>query len=99
MLLNRLPHQPVWALQPAFAPRRFVGLLVSSVVPRSPADAAGIRPGDVVVTIDGTDATTARTLQRLMVAEAIGRPTAVGVLRNGALQVLTAVPRELEDAA
>jgi S1-C subfamily serine protease len=76
-----------------------VGLLVSSVVPRSPADTAGIRPGDVVVTIDGTDATTARTLQRLMVAEAIGRPTAVGVLRNGALQVLTAVPRELEDAA
>jgi len=76
-----------------------LGLLVSSVVPGSPADTAGIRPGDVVVSIDGTEATTARTLQRLMVAEAIGRPTDVGVLRNGALHVLTAVPRELEDAA
>ena len=75
------------------------GLLVSGVVPESPAADAGIRPGDIVVSVDGVDAKSATELQKLMVAEAIGRPVEITVLRNASSISLRAVPRELEEAA
>ena len=71
------------------------GLRVSEVVPGAPAARAGLRPGDMLVSAAGKPVASAQDLQRLMFAEAIGRPLEITVLRNGALVDVIAEPSEL----
>jgi S1-C subfamily serine protease len=73
------------------------GVAVAGVVTGSPAARAGIRPGDVVLDIDGTPVPTTGDLQRLMVAEAIGTPVIIRVLRDGTVHVLATSLDELRD--
>jgi len=69
------------------------GATVVAVLPGSPAQAAGLRPGDVIVSIDGTAATTARAL--VVAVEAYApRSTVHLVIRRGAAQVRMAVVLE-----
>src|SRR6266540_1275552 len=75
---------------------RSAGLEVVEVVPGSPAARAGLRREDLVVDVDGVPITDAGDLQRLMLAEAIGRPLRVRVFRGGELLDLTVVPVELQ---
>ena len=74
---------------------RKTGLRVSQVVPGSPADRAGLRAGDLLLTAAGQPVEKAQDLQRLMFAEAIGKPFAITVMRNGALVDVIAQPSEL----
>jgi S1-C subfamily serine protease len=74
---------------------RKTGLRVSQVVPGSPADRAGLRAGDLLLTVAGQPVEKAQDLQRLMFAEAIGKPFAITVMRNGALVDVIAQPSEL----
>jgi S1-C subfamily serine protease len=67
-------------------------------VSRGPADRAGLRPGDLLLTAAGEEVATAQDLQRLMFAEAIGRPLPITVMRNGALVDVIAEPSELVSA-
>jgi serine protease Do len=69
---------------------------VVEVVPGSPADRAGIRAEDLILAVNGTTITRVEDLQRLMVAELIGVPVAVRVLRAGRLVELELVPAELD---
>jgi S1-C subfamily serine protease len=71
------------------------GVLVSEAVQDGPAARAGIRYGDLLVRANGRPIEDATTLQRLMVAAAIGRDIELTVIRNGALVDVIAVPREL----
>jgi len=71
------------------------GLQVAGVSEHSPAEAAGIHPGDIVVELDGTRIVTTTAVQRLMVEDAIDRPIEITLWRNGALVDVIAVPREL----
>ncbi|MFF5261475.1 S1C family serine protease [Actinomadura viridis] len=71
-------------------------LRVAEVVPGSPAGRAGLRPGDLVLTAGGAPVSHAQSLQRLMFAEAIGRPLQITVLRNGAMVDVIAEPVELD---
>ncbi|MDQ1710122.1 MAG: hypothetical protein QOG49_1507 [Frankiaceae bacterium] len=73
------------------------GVAVAGVVAGSPAARAGIRPGDVVLDIDGTPVPTTGDLQRLMVAEAIGTPVVIRVLRDGTVLELGTNLDELRD--
>jgi S1-C subfamily serine protease len=73
------------------------GLQVASVVPGSPAAKAGLRRGDIVVSVDGQHVVTATAIQRLMVEDAIARRIEMTVWRNGALVDVFVVPRELAD--
>jgi S1-C subfamily serine protease len=87
-------------LPPALADKlgRRTGLRVAQVMSGSPADSAGLRVGDIVLSVDGQDTVTSTAVQQLMVENAIGRRLEVTVWRNGALVDVIAVPRELTDA-
>jgi S1-C subfamily serine protease len=74
---------------------RKTGLRVSQVVSGSPADRAGLRAGDLLLTAAGKPVEKAQDLQRLMFADAIGKPFAITVMRNGALVDVIAQPSEL----
>jgi S1-C subfamily serine protease len=86
------PVAPVW--RPRLGGRA-TGLRVSSVVSQGPADRAGLRRGDLLLTAAGHEVATAQDLQRLMFAEAIGRALPITVMRNGALVDVIAEPTEL----
>jgi S1-C subfamily serine protease len=72
-----------------------LGLRVVEVVPGGPAARAGIHEGDLMLTAAGQPVASAQALQRLMLADAIGRRLPVTVVRNGALVDLVATPVEL----
>ncbi len=74
---------------------RTSGLRVSEVVPAGPAARAGLRPGDLLLTAGGQPVARAQDLQKLMFSDAIGRPLAITVMRNGALVDVIAQPSEL----
>ena len=71
------------------------GIAVLGVVDGGPADRAGIHTGDVLVELDGRPLADATDLQRMMVAERIGRPLRASVLRAGELSDRTIVPTPL----
>ncbi|HME74227.1 MAG TPA: trypsin-like peptidase domain-containing protein [Mycobacterium sp.] len=73
------------------------GLQIASVVAGSPAAQAGLRRGDIVVSVDGTSIVTATAIQQLMVEDAIARRIEMTVWRNGALVDVFVIPRELSD--
>jgi S1-C subfamily serine protease len=74
---------------------RASGLRVGEVVPGGPADRAGLRAGDLLLTAAGKPVEKAQDLQRLMFEDAIGKPFAITVMRNGALVDVIAQPAEL----
>ncbi|HKC74674.1 MAG TPA: trypsin-like peptidase domain-containing protein [Chloroflexota bacterium] len=74
---------------------RAAGVEVAAVAEGSPAARAGLRRGDLILDVDGVALQGAGDLQRLMVAEAINRPTAIRVLRQGSMMAVTATPIEL----
>lgn len=74
------------------------GLQVVDVVRGAPADLAGIRPGDLVLSAGRKPVAEAQSLQRLLFADAIGEPLPLTVFRNGAMVDVIAVPTELQPA-
>ncbi|MET7768851.1 trypsin-like peptidase domain-containing protein [Nocardia sp. NPDC005366] len=71
------------------------GVRVVEVVRGGPADEAGLRRGDLVLSIARTEVHDAQGIQRQLFAEAIGRSTPVTVVRHGATLDVVAVPVEL----
>ncbi len=59
------------------------GVLVTRVVPRSPAATAGIRAGDVIIRMDGTNIASADLVQQLVETRAVGDRLQVEIRRNG----------------
>ena len=75
--------------------RRDSGVEVVQVADGSPAAAAGLRPEDLIVELDGEPVADVADLQRLMVVEKIGAPVSLRVLREGRELALSLVPAEL----
>jgi S1-C subfamily serine protease len=86
-------------LRPALAERlgRRRGLEVVQLLDGSPASAAGVRAGDVIVELDGAPIEGVGDLQRVMVGDMVGRRVRVGVERDGALVALDVMPIELDN--
>ena len=61
----------------------------------SPADRAGLRAGDFILTAGSRPVSNAESLQKLLFADAIGQPLPVRVLRDGTELDLVAVPEEM----
>jgi serine protease Do len=74
------------------------GLRLVEVVLGSPAAKAGLRNGDLVLTVGRKQITDAQSIQRLLFGEAIGAPLPITALRNGAMVDVIAIPAELVDA-
>jgi S1-C subfamily serine protease len=75
---------------------REAGVEVVQVVEDSPAAAAGLRPEDLIVELDGTPVTGVLDIQRLMVGERIGSRVRVRLLREGRELAVELVPAELD---
>jgi S1-C subfamily serine protease len=73
------------------------GVRVVEVVAGGPAERAGLHARDLVLTVGRQQVTDAQGIQRQMLAEAIGVPLPVTVLRHGAMVDVFAVPTELDD--
>jgi S1-C subfamily serine protease len=82
------------------AARKAVGegacIEVVEVVDGSPADRAGLRAEDLIVAVDGSRTQRVEDLQRLMVADLIGVPVTVRLLRAGRELNVHLTPAELD---
>ncbi|HZQ48832.1 MAG TPA: trypsin-like peptidase domain-containing protein [Candidatus Dormibacteraeota bacterium] len=74
---------------------RKAGVEVQEVVSGSPAAAAGLRGGDIIVEVEGTGVSKAGDLQRMMVEARIGARLPVGVVRGDSVVTLEVIPTEL----
>jgi S1-C subfamily serine protease len=70
---------------------------IVEVVEKSPAASSGLRPGDLVLAVDGVPLGDAQSLQKRLFFDAIGQRMEITVLRNGALVDAVAIPSELAD--
>ena len=73
------------------------GALVSEVMSDTPADDAGIEPGDVIVSLDGKEVTDSRDLRTRVALAPIGDEVAIDVVRDGKRKTLDAVIGAMRD--
>ena len=74
------------------------GALVSSVNENSPADIAGLEPGDVILSFDGKKIERMRDLPRIVAETDIGTTVVVEIFRTGRLSTVEVTLGELEKA-
>lgn len=74
------------------------GVLIVRVVPRSPADQAGLRRGDVITQVDGKSMTTAANLQTAVENSQVGQVLQLTILRSGVSQQIGVRTAELNEA-
>ena len=96
-----LDYDPNWRLRQEIGEQEYEQYLealgmptevqVSSVMASSPASGAGLRPGDVIVSYNGTRVYSTRELQVLSMGATPGQNSVVEVLRDGA-RVQLALP-------
>jgi serine protease Do len=85
-------------LPPRIASRlgRSACIEVVEVAESSPAARAGVRPEDLIVSVNGTHIESVSDLQRLLVAELIDQPVALGIVRGPDERTLELRPVELQ---
>jgi serine protease Do len=67
----------------------FSAVYVENVVPGDPADLAGIRSGDIIVSVDGQSVTSGRELAGLIANIPVGKKCRIDLLREGKKQTVT----------
>jgi serine protease Do len=66
------------------------GVEVTSVIHDSPADKAGLKPGDVIVAYNGQKIEGFRQFSRMVYETPVGHDAKLDIMRNGATQTVTA---------
>ncbi len=82
-------------LADSFGMTRPTGALVARVLPDSPAEAAGLQVGDVILTFNGMDVPRSSALPPLVGRTRVGAPAEVEVLRGGERVTLEVTIAEL----
>ena len=85
------------SLAESFGLDRPEGALVSRVTDNSPAQAAGVRRGDVILSFNGTDIARSSSLPPLVGLIPVGDAVEMDVLRKGERVKLSVTIAELED--
>ena len=70
-------------LAESFGMKKPQGALVSKILPKSPAEAAGIQVGDIIEEFNGKEITTSATLPPMVGTTRIGESATLKVLRQG----------------
>lgn len=73
------------------------GVLVESVLKESPASKAGIRPGDIVASIDGQDVRSVSELRNRISMKTPGKALQLKIFRDGREQTITVTPEEYSE--
>jgi S1-C subfamily serine protease len=81
-------------LQVAAGVEQTTAATIAAVEPGSPAAAAGLMSGDMIVALDGIPVTGADDMIRILTGERIGRTVEVDVLRLGSRRRFAVVPRD-----
>jgi len=87
------------SLGESFGLARPAGALVSSVQQGSPAAEAGIRPGDVILTLDGRELSTSADLPTLVAGLAPGTTAKLGIWRDRGSHEIKVRVGEVKDVA
>jgi Do/DeqQ family serine protease len=66
------------------------GVLINQVMPKSPAEAAGLKVGDLILSIDGKSLKDPRELQRIIAEADIGKTIEMSILREKERRTLKA---------
>jgi S1-C subfamily serine protease len=69
-------------------------VLAASVEAGSPAERAGVKARDIILTLDGAPITGGDDLIRVLAGDKIGRAVEIEILRGGSRQLLPLVPQE-----
>jgi serine protease Do len=72
------------------------GALVNNVLSGQPAEAAGIKRGDIIVAFDGKPVSDVRALQRAVSFTSVGKQVEIQVFRGGKLETVTVKVGEAE---
>ena len=72
------------------------GALVSAVTPGGPAEKAGVKPGDVIVSFNDREVTTSRSLPRMVAETPVGDKVPVTVIRRNDRQTIQVTLGELK---
>ncbi|MGH7845677.1 MAG: DegQ family serine endoprotease [Candidatus Binatia bacterium] len=73
------------------------GALVGDVMPQGPADKAGIKRGDVIVSYDGKKIDESSALPGLVASTPVGKTVSVEVMRDGKTRTLSVAISKLND--
>ena len=79
--------------------KKVKGALVASVGEKSPADKAGIKPGDIILEFDGKEIDTMRTLPKVVGNTEVGKSVTLKIWRNKKLISKRLVLGRLESTA
>ncbi len=77
--------------------KRPTGALVASIVPGSPAARAGIKVGDLLVTVDGMTIEDPNAFNYRFATKPVGGTAQVGLIRNGRAMVVAVALQSLPD--
>ena len=75
------------------------GILVLRVLPGTPSERAGIRRGDVIVSVDGETVTKAEDLQRIVERSRVGQTLRFKIQRGDRTRTLSVITADLEKSA
>jgi hypothetical protein len=84
----------LFGLTPGEAADGGAGVTVATVAADSPADAAGLKPGDLLTSLDGRWTTSAADAYAASSTATPGRPVEAVVVRDGQERTLTITPRD-----
>jgi serine protease Do len=84
-------------LSKSFGMDKPTGALVAEVFPDTPAAKAGIKAGDIILSVNGRDITKSGNLPPVIGMTPVGQPVDIRLLRQGKLQTMSVTVESLPD--